>query len=108
MSSSASSNHVLFEKLTENMQVIYRKAIDADQSLAKIQQSGQGKFNYIFTDDAEFNVNSKRFMPYVEELAGDIVLLQSAEQESLESSLQLIVKKMELLLTTLAQFKTTL
>jgi len=108
MPSDASSNHVLFEKLTENMQVIYRKAIDADQLLTNIQQSGQGKFNHVFTEDAGFSVTSKRFMPYVEELAGDIVLLQSAEQQSMESMLQLIVKKMELLLTTLAQFKTTL
>lgn len=108
MSSSASSNHVLFEKLTENMQVIYRKAVDADQSLANIQKSGKGKFNYVFTQDAGFNVSSKRFMPYVEELASDIVQLQGSEKESLEKALPLIVKKMELMLTTLGQFKTTL
>ena len=108
MSSATSSNHVLFEKLTENMQVIYRKAIDADQSLTKIQQSGQGNFNNVFNPDAGFKVNSKRFMPYVEELAGNIVILQHADQQGLQSKLPKVVKKMELLLTTLAQFKTAL
>ncbi len=106
--SSSNSNSALFEKLTENMQVIYRKAIDADASLAKIQQSGQGKFNHVFSDEAGFEVQSKRFMPYVEELAKDIANLQSADMAKLEEELPSIVKKMELLLATLAQFKSTI
>lgn len=95
----------LFEKLTENMQVIYRKAIDADQSLATLQQSGKGKFNQLFTDDAGFSVQSKRFMPYVKEVAKDISDLDGADQQKLQQALPEIVGKMELLLTTLGQFK---
>ena len=106
MSSATSSNHELFEKLTENMQAIYRKAIDADELLAKIQQSGKGKFNHVFTEDAGFSTQSKRFMPYVEELAEYIVKLQDANQQRLQSELPQVIKKMELLLTTLRQFKT--
>ena len=108
MSTSENAMHSLFEKLTENMQIIYRKAIDADQSLAQLQQSGKGKFNHIFSDDAGFTVQSKRFMPYVEELANDIAQLDSIEPQVLQQSLPAIVKKMEMLLSTLAQFKTTL
>lgn len=108
MSTSENAMHSLFEKLTENMQIIYRKAIDADQSLAQLQQSGKGKFNHIFSDDAGFTVQSKRFMPYVEELANDIAQLDSIEPPVLQQSLPAIVKKMEMLLSTLAQFKTTL
>ncbi|WJG09018.1 hypothetical protein [Aliiglaciecola sp. LCG003] len=108
MSTSEIPNQTLFEKLTETMQLIYRKAIDADDALAKLMQSGKGKFNHIFTPDAGFEVQSKRFMPYVKELAKDITELENANQQSLQQSLPHIVKKMELLLTTLNQFKVTL
>ncbi|GAB5379863.1 MAG: hypothetical protein Alis3KO_14050 [Aliiglaciecola sp.] len=98
----------LFEKLTQNMQVIYRKAIDADDSLAKLQQSGKGKFNHIFTQDAGFSVQSKRFMPYVKELAQQVADLENTDEEKMQAKLPEIVKKMEMLLTTLSQFKVTL
>ncbi len=98
----------LFDKLTENMQIIYRKAIDADQSLARLQQSGKGKFNHVFTDEAGFTVQSKRFMPYVEELATQVAQLHNASAEQVEAQLADIVRKMELMLTTLGQFKHTL
>ncbi|GAA6182825.1 MULTISPECIES: hypothetical protein [Alteromonadaceae] len=108
---SAQSNSTLrplFEKLTENMQLIYRKSIDADEALSKLQQSGKGKFNHIFAEDAGFAVQSKRFMPYVKELAAEVASLETADQAQFESSLPEIVKKMELLLSTLSQLKTTL
>ncbi|GAC16920.1 hypothetical protein [Aliiglaciecola lipolytica] len=98
----------LFEKLAENMQVIYRKAIDADEALAKLQQSGKGKFNHIFAEDAGFSVQSKRFVPYVKELAVEVAKLEENQQSQIEQKLPDIVKKMELLLSTLSQFKVTL
>lgn len=98
----------VLDKLTENMQLIYRKALDADKSLTKLQQMGQGKFNNIFADDSGFKVKGKRFMPYVEELAGDIAKLADADQSELQESLPSIVKRMELLLATLVQFQQSL
>lgn len=95
----------VLDKLAENMQVIYRKAIDADNSLNKLQQSGQGKFNLIFPQDAGFSVSSKRFMPYVEELAKQVAELAEAGQQKLQIALPDIVRKMELLLKTLTQFQ---
>jgi hypothetical protein len=99
------AKRTLFEKLAENMQLIYRKAIDADGTLAKLQQNGKGKFNNVFTEDAGFSVQSKRFMPYVKELANQIVVLEKASAEDLQNELPDIVKKMELLLSTLNQLK---
>ena len=99
--------HVL-EKLAENMQLIYRKAIDADQSLAKLQQSGKGKFKNIFADDAGFGVQSKRFMPYVEELGKQIAQLDQADNQTVEQALPDIVRKMELLLVTLGNLQQSL
>ena len=99
------AKRTLFEKLAENMQIIYRKAIDADDVLTKLQQSGKGKFNNVFTQDSGFTVKSKRFMPYVKELAGQVIALEQAEEEELQVKLADVVKKMELLLSTLNQFK---
>ncbi|GAA0854170.1 hypothetical protein [Aliiglaciecola litoralis] len=104
---SDAAKRALFEKLAENMQLIYRKAIDADDVLAKLQQSGKGKFQNVFTQDAGFTVQSKRFMPYVKELAGQVVELEQEQDEELQIKLAEIVKKMELLLSTLNQFKSS-
>lgn len=98
----------VLESLAENVQLIYRKAIDADQSLASLQQQGKGKFNNVFADEAGFSVSSKRFMPYVEELARDVTQLNGTSQQHLEQSLPEIVRKIELLLTTLERFQRSL
>jgi hypothetical protein len=94
-------------KITENMQLIYRKAIDADSALDKLQQAGKAKFSVIFTEDNGFTTKSKRFGPYVDELASDVTMLQSNDV-NIENEITTIVKKMELMLLTLAKFKITL
>ncbi|MFQ3206089.1 MAG: hypothetical protein ACI9IT_000223 [Glaciecola sp.] len=94
-------------KITENMQIIYRKAIDADSALDKLQQSGKAKFSVIFTEDNGFTTKSKRFGPYVDELAKDISILQS-DNIDIKNEITVIVKKMELMLLTLAKLKITL
>jgi primosomal protein N'' len=94
--------------LDENLQIIYRKAIDADTALDSLQSSGKGKFNTIFGDETPFTCRSKRFKDYVEELAGDVARLQavdSSDTDSQEQKLSEIVRKLELLLKTLEQFK---
>jgi hypothetical protein len=94
-------------KITENMQIIYRKAIDADSALDKLQQAGKAKFSVIFTEDNGFTTRSKRFGPYVDELAKDISILQS-DNVDIKNEITTIVKKMELMLLTLAKLKITL
>nr|WP_297348290.1 hypothetical protein [uncultured Glaciecola sp.] len=94
-------------KITENMQIIYRKAIDADSALDKLQKSGKAKFSVIFTEDNGFTTKSKRFGPYVDELAKDISILQS-DNINIKNEITVIVKKMELMLLTLAKLKITL
>jgi hypothetical protein len=94
-------------KITENMQIIYRRAIDADSALDKLQQSGKAKFSVIFTEDNGFTTKSKRFGPYVDELAKDISILQS-DNIDIKNEITVIVKKMELMLLTLAKLKITL
>lgn len=94
-------------KITENMQVIYRKAIDADSSLDDLQRSGKAKFSVIFIEDSGFSTRSKRFGPYVDELAKDITMLQ-IDHADLKDNIATVVKKMELLLSILGKFKVTI
>lgn len=98
----------VFDKLKENLQVIYRKGVDADKKLDDIQQLGKGKYSHVFTADSGFNAQSKRFAPYIEELAQDIVKLESAEQDEVTTALPEVIKKMELMFSTLAQLDQSL
>jgi len=94
-------------KITENMQIIYRKAIDADSSLDDLQRSGKAKFSVIFIEDSGFSTRSNRFGPYVDELAKDITMLQIGNAD-LKDDIATVVKKMELLLSILGKFKVTI
>jgi len=98
----------IIEKLKENLQVIYRRAVDADQNLGKLHASGQGKFQQVFPKDAGFVVSSKRFQPYVEELAKDILALEQANDADMQQQLPGVVKKMELLFSTLGNLQQSL
>lgn len=95
----------IIQTLSENVQVIYRKSIDADQTITRLQQSGKGKFSAVFTEDAGFETSSKFFKPYVEELAKEVLELESQSAESVKAALPVLVKKIEMLLTTLNQFQ---
>ena len=94
-------------KIAENMQIIYRKAIDADSALDDLQRSGKAKFSVIFVEDSGFISRSKRFGPYVDELAKDITSLQ-IDDSDIKDDIAIVVKKMELLLLTLGKLKVTL
>jgi prefoldin subunit 5 len=98
----------IIEALNENLRVIYRKAVDADAALNALAAKGKGKFNTIFAEGSGFSARNKRFGPYVEELAGEVATLVNANQETLNKELPEIVKKIELMLTTLQQFKETI
>ncbi len=99
--------------LNENLRVIYRKAVDADAALNSLQAQGKGKFKTIFAEGSGFNTRSKRFGPYVEELAGEVAHIAKLEddaaslQSSLNDALPILVSKIEAMLTTLEQFKQT-
>ncbi|WP_088330098.1 hypothetical protein [Lacimicrobium sp. SS2-24] len=99
----------VIDKLKENMQLIYRRALDADKALASLQQSGKGKFQHVFAEDAGFTVRSKRFSPYVEELGQQMIELESTDNKAeFEQRLIPLVKKMELMLLTLTNFQQSL
>lgn len=95
----------VLSQLRENLQVIYRKSVDADAAIAQLQTQGKGKFGQIFDAESGFRVTSKQFKPYVEELASDIEALGTTDEASFETQLAAIVKKMEVFFRTLNHFK---
>jgi|TARA_R110000868_G_scaffold49640_2_gene159840 hypothetical protein len=97
----------IIQSLSENVQVIYRKAIDADQVISRLQHDGKGKFSAIFAKDAGFTTSSRLFKPYVEELANDVLALEQKDQVAVKEQLPSMVKKIELILKTLNQFQKT-
>ena len=100
-----SKHQGIIDALNDNLKVIYRKALDADNALNKLQSDGKGKFNTIFAENVGFASSSKLFGPYVEEIAGDVAGLIDVKEEEIKQRLPALVKKMELMLTTLEQFK---
>ncbi|RJE77882.1 prephenate dehydrogenase [Pseudoalteromonas citrea] len=96
--------HAVIEKLNENLKVVYRQALDADKKLDELQQQGHGKFKALFTEDAGFTFDAKRFKPYVLDVAADVEAL-SHNEELDQQKLTLAVTKLQNLLKLLATFK---
>lgn len=94
----------VIEKLNDNLKVVYRQALDADKKLDELQQQGHGKFASLFTQEAGFTFEAKRFKPYVLDVAADVEAL-SKETVLDEKKLTLTVNKLQNLLTLLATFK---
>ncbi|WP_076412057.1 prephenate dehydrogenase [Shewanella sp. UCD-KL12] len=94
----------VIEQLKENLQSAYRKSIDADGKLDELKKAGHGKFNTIFTQEQGFTTSSKRFKPYVQELADELDRLPT-DAEELPAALEKFVPKLAVLLQTLQAFK---
>ncbi|TDF36520.1 hypothetical protein EYS14_17495 [Alteromonadaceae bacterium M269] len=94
----------VIQSLKQNLKVIYRKAVDADNKLKQLQQAGMGKHNKIFVDDIGFKVESRLFLPYVQELSDDIDSLEKMGEQELNQSLANVVKKIEQMHLTLVTF----
>jgi len=95
----------IHQQLQDTIQSLYRKAIDADQALDRLQQDKKGKFAAIFAKDSPFTSSAKRFGPYVEEIAMDYQALKDMSKEDAKAALPSLVKKIELALVTIAQFQ---
>jgi hypothetical protein len=97
----------IIQTLSENVQIIYRKSIDADQIISRLQHDGKGKFSAVFAEDAGFSTSSRLFKPYVEELANEVLGLEPKDQDAVKEQLPSLVRKIELMLKTLNKFQKT-
>lgn len=100
----------LINSLEENLKELYRKAIDADAQINELKKQGHGKFTAIFADDTLFDLKADKFMPYLEQTAEQILKLKEsgAAAQDNQKEIELIVKKLHLLHTTIAEFKTAI
>ncbi|QIZ78630.1 prephenate dehydrogenase [Ferrimonas lipolytica] len=96
------SYQTIIDQIRNSLQTAYRQGIDADAVLDQIQKDGQGKFAAIFTSEAGFSTDSNRFGPYVKEMGQSLI---DFEANPSNDQLATLVKQLELLLTTLAQFR---
>ncbi|MDO6687410.1 MULTISPECIES: primosomal replication protein PriC [unclassified Agarivorans] len=95
----------LVEQIQENLKDIYHKAIDADSVLKQQQEQGKAKFSALFKDSL-FKDQHRQFLPYVEELASDLVLLQECQDdEHFVTQLKVMVAKLEQMHKLLVEFK---
>lgn len=95
----------VINKLKQNLQLLYRKSIDADAALKILRSQGNAKFDSVFDADAGFTVSSKYFKPYVEEVALSVETLLSLDEQQMQSKLPDIVMKIDKLFKTMAQFQ---
>ncbi|GAA0300663.1 prephenate dehydrogenase [Psychrosphaera haliotis] len=97
----------LIVSLEENLKELYRKAIDADKSIDELKKQGHGKFGNIFKEEAGFNCSAKKFMPYLEETAEQILQIKESNQTPAmqKNEIESVVKKLHALHSTLTEFK---
>ena len=95
------------QSVQATLQTIYRQAIDADHKLDQLQQAQQGKFQAIFKPKEGFTTQAKRFGPYVEEVVNEWQSLQAFGEDEFKQALPAFVGKLQLMLSTLAQFNQT-
>ena len=93
--------------LENNLKELYRKAMDADSQLNELKKQGHAKFETVFKDSQLFTAKADKFMPYLEEVAEQILNIKNAEKTVTEQQqeIETVVKKLHLLHTTLANFK---
>ena len=90
------------QHLIDNISIILKKSLSADATLMDLREKNKAKFTAVFKTDAGFKCSADTFQPYVEEVADELLLWQNSQDEKL---LVTLVKKIELLLTTLANFE---
>ena len=97
----------LINSLEENLKELYRKAIDADAQIDALKAQGHGKFETIFKSDAPFQAEAKKFMPYLEETAEQILAIKNSNltPAGQKDQIEEVVRKLHLLHTTLSEFE---
>ena len=90
------------QHLIDNISIILKKSLAADATLQDLRSKDKAKFQAVFKEDAGFKAKSDTFQPYVEEVADELLIWQKNQDKN---QLVTLVKKIELLLKTLANFE---
>ena len=90
------------QHLIDNISIILKKSLAADATLLDLRAKDKAKFQAVFKEDAGFKAKADTFQPYVEEVADELLIWQKSQDQT---QLIALVKKIELLLKTLANFE---
>ena len=93
------------KQLIDNISIILKKSLSADATLADLRDNKAASFDAIFKKNSGFTCSANTFQPYVEEVADALLLWQKNQSQTILISL---VKKIEQLLTVLANFDKTI
>lgn len=93
------------QHLKNNLKDLYRQALDADERLDAVTKEGLGHHDAVLQANQGFRCDSKRFMPYLQEVSEDVEALANLAEGEFEAGVQNVVKKLQTLHTTLAKFK---
>ncbi|ART79966.1 hypothetical protein [Oceanisphaera avium] len=91
-------------KLNDTLKELYHQAIDADKKLAELRSKGQAKFSAVLREDSQFITRADHFMPYVAELAEELEVLMTVDEQEYQALLSRMVHKLQLLGETLVHF----
>ncbi|MBU2968827.1 MULTISPECIES: hypothetical protein [unclassified Pseudoalteromonas] len=92
----------VIEQLNNNLKVLYRQALDADNQLDTLQKNGHAKFSALLKDPA-FSFDAKRFKPYILDIASAVETL--SKQDDLDTALlESTVVKLQKIHQLLANF----
>ena len=92
----------VIEQLNNNLKVLYRQALDADNQLDALQKNGHAKFSALLKDPA-FSFDAKRFKPYILDIASDVEAL-SKQEDFDKNLLESTVVKLQKIHQLLANF----
>lgn len=69
----------------------------ADEQLEELTKEKKGQFGSVFKQDTPFKAKANRFLPYMEEVAYELLELPAKEPAEFKAELQIILNKMHLL-----------
>lgn len=92
------------DKLTANIKALYPLAQAADEQLENLTKEKKGQFASVFKEDTPFKAKANRFLPYMEEVAYELLELPVREPVEFKAELQIILNKMNLLNSVLSGF----
>ena len=98
-------SNLIHKRIEDNLKEILPYAQQADEILQSLKQENKGRFSAIFPKHSLFNVQATEFLPYLEEVNGDLEKLPSDPQDpAFETLLTDLMRKIELLHQVLGSF----
>ena len=92
------------DKLTANIKALYPLAQAADEQLETLTKEKKGQFASVFKEESPFKAKANRFLPYMEEVAYELLELPAREPSEFKAELHVILNKMSLLNNVLNAF----